>query len=354
MLKTEGVQKKQIDVAIGLIFHHNDILVGWRDATQHQGNHDEFPGGKVEKHETPIQACRREVAEEAGLDLTDWHWVETLHYDYGDRDLRLHFFKTSIDAIACKKINSAWSWHARADLFKLNFPAANAAILQRLYWPSMIRICADFPSITPVREGQSVACLHYWRLELAQNSVGFQKTAAYQQLLAAGTEQRQQLIINIELYQQLPVELQAEMAAVHYKQHQLHAAYASHQAQAQHLSKTQPQTQNQPQADKNNDAETAMIKQDQPNPRRIAACHDLASVKMAAELGFDAVFLSPVQATASHPGAAHLGWQRFAEYAAFAHMPVFALGGVAPKDLAQVRDLGGYGVAGIRQFEPSK
>lgn len=336
MLKTECIQKKQIDVAIALIFHHNHLLVGWRDATQHQGNHDEFPGGKVEKHETPMQACRREVREEVGVDLSDWHWVETREYDYADRALRLHFFKTSINATQCKQMNSAWRWHARQDLHQLSFPAGNATILQRLYWPSKIRISSDLPNFQaqlPLHNQQPVACLYYWRLDVDLIGEDFQTTAAYQQLLAAETEQRQQLIINLELYQQLPIEIQAQMAAVHYKQHQLQAAYVAQQAQK--------------------GDETAVINISALSPRRIAACHDLASVQMANELGFDAIFLSPVQATASHPGAAHLGWQRFAEYAVTADMPVFALGGVGPQDLVRVQDLGGYGVAGIRQFEHS-
>lgn len=58
------------------------------------------------------------------------------------------------------------------------------------------------------------------------------------------------------------------------------------------------------------------------------ACHDRAALARAAKLGADAALLSPVFATASHPGAATLGAGRFALWARAARLPVLALGGV--------------------------
>lgn len=326
--------KKQIDVSIGLIFHHNTVLVGWRNAQQHQGNHDEFPGGKVEVNETPMQACRREVAEEVGLYINDWHWVDTLDYDYSDRYLRLHFFSAAVDASQLNKIKSGWSWHSRADILQLNFPAANAPILQRLYWPPMIQVCTEFPTLalsvpeSPKRPStQPLTRLYYWRLDLEQCAQDFQASAHYPSLLQATPQHLQQLIVNIDIYAQLPPTLQNQIGAVHYKQHQLMALDA---LRLEHPAET---------------LDTLL-----PACRRIAACHDLASLVLAQDLAMDALFLSPVQATHSHPGEKYLGWERFAEYAAQSHIPVFALGGIGPADLTQVRDLGGYGVAGIRQF----
>jgi 8-oxo-dGTP diphosphatase len=42
----------------------------------------------------------------------------------------------------------------------------------------------------------------------------------------------------------------------------------------------------------------------------------------------DFVVLSPVLPTQSHPGAATLGWERFAQLCLDMPMPVFALGGM--------------------------
>ncbi len=81
-----------------------------------------------------------------------------------------------------------------------------------------------------------------------------------------------------------------------------------------------------------------------------AACHTAAQLHAAQGLGVDAVTLSPVQATLSHPGAAALGWAAFAALAAHCEVPVYALGGVAADDLARACAHGAYGVAGIRGF----
>ncbi|MEM7688651.1 MAG: thiamine phosphate synthase [Pseudomonadota bacterium] len=62
--------------------------------------------------------------------------------------------------------------------------------------------------------------------------------------------------------------------------------------------------------------------------RWIATAHDEAEIAQANEYGADAVMLSPVFPTRSHPGAATLGRERFRALARFAACPVIALGGM--------------------------
>ncbi|MDP1125362.1 thiamine phosphate synthase, partial [Klebsiella pneumoniae] len=69
--------------------------------------------------------------------------------------------------------------------------------------------------------------------------------------------------------------------------------------------------------------------------------------------GVDFVTISPVAATASHPGAETLGWDGFGRLCEHAPVPVYALGGMTPHDLGRSRALGGFGVAGIRQIAAS-
>lgn len=59
-----------------------------------------------------------------------------------------------------------------------------------------------------------------------------------------------------------------------------------------------------------------------------AAAHDLAEIAQANAICADALLLSPVFATRSHPGAAALGPLRFRLLARHAQMPVIALGGM--------------------------
>ena len=45
-----------VNVAVAVIYHENQYLLGFRDASQHQGNRYEFVGGKIEDDETAKQA----------------------------------------------------------------------------------------------------------------------------------------------------------------------------------------------------------------------------------------------------------------------------------------------------------
>ncbi|HCS12807.1 MAG TPA: thiamine phosphate synthase [Zetaproteobacteria bacterium] len=75
-----------------------------------------------------------------------------------------------------------------------------------------------------------------------------------------------------------------------------------------------------------------------------ASCHDAAQLRQASDAGADFALLSPVFPTASHPGEAHLGVERFSELAAASPLPVIALGGITPENRAE---LANYPVAVI-------
>jgi len=68
-------------------------------------------------------------------------------------------------------------------------------------------------------------------------------------------------------------------------------------------------------------------------PRRagllqLATAHEASEIAMAQRKGADAVLLSPVYPTRSHPGAPTLGPVRFRALAQLASVPVIALGGM--------------------------
>ncbi len=81
-----------------------------------------------------------------------------------------------------------------------------------------------------------------------------------------------------------------------------------------------------------------------------AAAHSRAALARAAALGLDAVFLSPVFATRSHPGRAGLGAAGFARLARGARLPVYALGGITPANAHELTGSGAAGVAAIGAF----
>ena len=77
------------------------------------------------------------------------------------------------------------------------------------------------------------------------------------------------------------------------------------------------------------------------------SAHDLTELRAAQQAGADLVFVSPLFATRSHPGAQPLGACRFAAIARRSTVPVMALGGVTPRHAGLVRRLGAAGFGAI-------
>jgi len=74
--------------------------------------------------------------------------------------------------------------------------------------------------------------------------------------------------------------------------------------------------------------------QDAQNLLRIATAHSMSEVSAANAANVDAIMLSPVFPTRSHPDAPSLGPESFHELAALSRVPVIALGGMTPENAA--------------------
>lgn len=98
------------------------------------------------------------------------------------------------------------------------------------------------------------------------------------------------------------------------------------------------------------DAKTLMETRARPDsaPFVAASCHDRAELERACAIGVDWVVISPVLPTASHPGAAVLGWAGLERLIAFSTVPVYALGGLGRHHLERAHRAGAAGIAAIR------
>lgn len=307
------MSKPTIHVAIALLMYRGKVLVGWRNADQHQGNKYEFPGGKIEAGETPVEACRREIFEEVGVGIQHWHAFDVIHHVYEDVEVFLHLFHATVSEQYLADIQKPWTWYSRDQLLELNFPKANRPIIQRLFWHHYIKISDDLTALRDSKKDTShektVLPLFYYRTEF--------KPSVIQEIQQIDQDDLSRLIVNIDIWVKLPESLQKAVAAVHYKQQQVM------------------------------DLQMGQLPL---GMRCIAACHDMVSLQRAHSLGFDAVILSPVLPTKTHPDAHALGWEQFAQYAKSSDLPVFALGGLSPADLSIAQQHHAYGIAGISQF----
>jgi 8-oxo-dGTP diphosphatase len=82
------------------------------------------------------------------------------------------------------------------------------------------------------------------------------------------------------------------------------------------------------------------------------SCHDADELAAAARIGCDFVVLGPVSETSSHPGTPGIGWDAFAALRECCDLPIYAIGGLAPRDIATARAHGAQGIAAIRGLWP--
>lgn len=80
---------------------------------------------------------------------------------------------------------------------------------------------------------------------------------------------------------------------------------------------------------------------------RLATAHSLAEIGAAVRARADAVLLSPVFPTRSHPGGAVLGPVRFSGMARQSPIPVIALGGMTARRAARLRVHGWAAIDGL-------
>ena len=122
-----------IEVAAGLIFRDGKLLITQRPAGGHLPGFWEFPGGKRESDESFEECLDRELKEELGIEVTVGELVESITHEYPEKRVHLKFFrcewlKHEPQALGCP----AFRWVTAQDLSHLEFPAADARLLEKL------------------------------------------------------------------------------------------------------------------------------------------------------------------------------------------------------------------------------
>ena len=82
-------------VCLVLVDAHGNFLATQRPKGKRLGMYWEFPGGKVEKDESPEAALRREIQEELGIHLGALLQMPAVTYTYDFGSIRLLPFKSS-------------------------------------------------------------------------------------------------------------------------------------------------------------------------------------------------------------------------------------------------------------------
>ena len=299
------------------------VLVTRRPDHVHQGGLWEFPGGKLDPDETPEQGLARELDEELGIYVTGSRPLIRIHHHYGDRHILLDVRR--IDAYSGRpsgREGQPLDWLHPEVLDPSQFPAADRPIIMALRLPQQMLITGPDPRDPEV---------HLERLQLALGP-GIGPNIGLVQLRAHELEDRAYRDLAARAYSLCTAAgarllLNRDLAVI--KDTPRHGL---------HLSARQLKE----------------LKRRPGLPGELvgASCHDAAELTQAVALGLDFALLSPVKATASHPSARSLGWSGFAALVDPIPLPVYALGGLTPADLAEATHHGAQGIAAIRGLWP--
>ena len=309
--------KEILQVAVGVIRNgRGEILIAKRKRSSHQGGLWEFPGGKIEAHETARQALRRELQEELAIVVEAATPLMTVDHDYGDRRVRLLVWSVErFSGRAHGREGQSLQWVSLRELNRYAFPAANLPIISALQLPAYYAILDAPDEAVLWRNLQAMLTRDVKLIQARLKSLPAARAVAFVESVYPLCRQAgAALLLNSSIAgsDRLPAD-------------GLHLT-------GRHL--------------------LALAKKPERSGWRwlAASCHNAEELQQAQRLGLDFVVLAPVLPTATHPGGDHLGWRCFSELTGRVNLPVYALGGLTQADLPRVRQAGGQGIAGIRAF----
>jgi len=297
-----------------------EVLIAKRPDDKHQGGLWEFPGGKLEANETRQQGLARELNEELGITIQSCRPLIQFQYDYPDKSVLLDVWRVDdFTGEAHGREGQAIEWVLPDAFEQYTFPAANQAIIRAARLPNCYMV-------TPEPDPSNLDG-YFAKLEQALRTdislVQFRaKKSSPEQLLSIGKE----VVQLCEKYQAQCIANMSIDDALAISAHGVHL-----------------------------NSQRLFNYQQRPVEKEfllVASCHNLNDLKQAQTIDADFVVLSPVKATASHPEATPLGWDKFSVMVKEISVPVYALGGMHVNDIEDALNAGGQGIAAIRSLWP--
>ena len=121
-----------IAVVAALAAKEGRLLIAQRPMGRHMGGKWEFPGGKLEKGETPEAALRRELNEELGVDADIGPIRAAIPYSYPEKDVLLLFYSARLMGEPKPIDEAALAWVTPDELAGYDLAPVDALMAKRL------------------------------------------------------------------------------------------------------------------------------------------------------------------------------------------------------------------------------
>ena len=121
-----------VNVSVCVIYYKSKLLLIQRPEDKMLGGLWEFPGGKIESHESDEVAVIREIKEETNLLIKNPHYVGKIKHQYSHFKVVISLFQKSVNSIKSLKIKENYIWTTTKGLDKFALPKANYKMLDLL------------------------------------------------------------------------------------------------------------------------------------------------------------------------------------------------------------------------------
>lgn len=306
-----------IAVVAGVIIDaQGRVLLAQRPPGSHLAGTWEFPGGKIEPGEAPVDALARELREELGLVIESARPLIRVPHDYGDKRIVLDVWRVSAwSGRPHAREGQQLAWVALGDLDRVSMPAADLPVVTALRLPSRFLITPAFEQGhgEALLAGIERACTRGVGM-IALDQPGWPRPEL------AVAARRAHAICQTHGVQLLLAD-DAPLAAIL----GLEGVYLSPSVAA------------------------GCARRPMPEGFRVGvACHDAAQLERAISLGADFATLGPIFAPTDAPAADAMGWDGFEARISAATLPVYACGNLESDDLDAAHMAGAQGIAARR------
>lgn len=126
-------KRPHYDIAVGVVWRGDEILIAKRPPEGLLGGLWEFPGGKPQRGESFEAAVVREVREELGIEVEPGPKITAVDHAYSHFAITLHAFHCRYRTGTPKPLGcQEFAWVRPEGLDRYAFPAANRRVLERL------------------------------------------------------------------------------------------------------------------------------------------------------------------------------------------------------------------------------
>ena len=132
-VKLKSKKIPHYNVAVGVIWKNNDILIAKRQLGGLLGGLWEFPGGKLSDSESAEECVIREIQEEVGINVEIKSFISTIKHQYSHFSISMDSFHCLyIDGDPQPKTSSEIKWISPLDIDKFPFPKANHKFINHI------------------------------------------------------------------------------------------------------------------------------------------------------------------------------------------------------------------------------